>query len=173
MNIIEKIFDAISSLRFFTIVEQDEKAVRLRHGRFRERLSPGFYWQYPIVDHIRRVTVSEQTINLPNQSIATKKGRLLGVSAVLRYCVADPKKALLHVHDYDPSLQNIAMVAIFSYATRDQKPEELEEKILEELQEDVEDWGIEILHFGLTDYVDHKVYRIMTHENPIVIEDEE
>ena len=125
-------------------------------------------------DYIQKICVTEQVINLPNQSLTAKDGRVLAMSGTLKYQITNVRKALLEVLDYDMSLQNFAMSALGEYVSL--SPDLAYFEICEEVRENVsieaEDWGIEVLGFWLTDYAEHKVYRIMTLDAPIAVLDE-
>ncbi len=156
------------NLSFFSIINEDEGGVFLRGGRFKKRLPPGFYWKLPLYDNIEKVTVTEQTIDLPNQSIETADGVAMAVSGTLRYTVCNVKKAILKVRNYDESLQNIGMKTIAGFVARNNRNDlsfsNLEKEVQEELKMDAKDWGLDVIEFNITDLAKHKIYRLMTEQ---------
>lgn len=159
----------------YAIINPDERGVFMRGGRYRRNLSPGFYFKWPIYDEVKIIPVKEQVINLPNQSVTTKDGKQLALSGAIRYEVDGPSRALLNVLDYDTSLQNLAMSVLASFVSRVNADrcdyDTLCKEVLEELQSEAENWGLEVMDFWLTDFVEHKVYRIMTHDTPIILDE--
>lgn len=149
----------------WAVIQPDEGGVFLRGGKYKRTLFTGFYLKWPIYDIVIKTPVKEQVINLPNQSITTKDDVLLAISGVIKYEIFDPKKAILNVQDYDESLQNLAMGTIASYVRRTSGDyDDIEKEVLEELKMEADNWGIDILDFLITDFAEHKVFRIMTQD---------
>jgi regulator of protease activity HflC (stomatin/prohibitin superfamily) len=168
MQILTKIVELLLNLPPFKIVFQNEQGVFLRGGKYKRTLKPGFYWKFPLYDYIQKVCVVQQVVNLPNQSLTTKDSRVLALSGTLKYQLSDAKQALLNVYDYDVSLQNVAMSALGEYISTAEKIDynEICSDVTETIQGEAENWGIEILDFWLTDFAEHKVYRIMSLDAP-------
>ena len=168
MDWIAGIINWLLKLSLFCIIYEDEGGVFLRGGRFRKKLSPGFYWKLPLYDSVKKVTVTEQTIDLPNQSIETNDGVAMAVSGTLRYTVYNVEKAILKVRDYDESLQNIGMKTIARFIAwtnrKDLQFGILEKEVEEELKVDAQDWGLDIIEFNITDLAKHRIYRLMTEQ---------
>ncbi len=166
MEIITAIINWLLNLSFFSIIFEDEAGVFLRGGRYTRTLDAGFYWKWPLYDNIEKTTITEQTIDLPNQSVETADGVPMAVSGTLRYTIVDAKKALLEVRDYDESLQNIGLKSIAGYIARTNRPDlifsQLEKEVSDELKLEADDWGLDIIEFNLTDLVKHRIYRLMT-----------
>lgn len=144
--------------------------VHLSGGKYKRTLSPGFWWKWPLYDSILTIAIKDQVINLPNQSVATKDNKALAVSGVIRYRVIDPRLTLLEVQAYDPSLQNLAMGVIANYVALMPRSEctydNICGEVLEEITEEAEKWGIDILDFKLTDLVEHRAIRLITADMP-------
>lgn len=168
MDWIAGLINWLLNLSFFSIVREDEAGVFLRGGRFKRKLQAGFYWKLPLYDTIETITITEQTIDLPNQSIETADNVAMAVSGTLRYTVSNVKKAILKVRDYDESLQNIGMKTIAGFVARvnrkDLKFGQLEEEVEDELRLDAKDWGLDVIEFNITDLAVHRIYRLMTEQ---------
>ncbi|HDY87911.1 MAG TPA: SPFH domain-containing protein [bacterium] len=168
MNWILDILNWLSNLSLFAIINEDEAGVFLRGGRFKRILSPGFYWKLPLYDTIEKITVTEQTIDLPNQSIETHDGVAMAVSGTLRYTVCNVRKAILCVRDYDESLQNAGMKTIARFVAgttrKDLRIGKLEIEVEEELKINAQDWGLDVIEFNITDLAKHRIYRLMTEQ---------
>ena len=165
-GLFEIIIDFLASLQFFTIITPEDRGVWLRLGKFHAPLNPGFYWHWPLIDEVRVITVVEQAIDLPEQSVTTRDFETLLVGGTIRYEVSNPRKALLNVQDYDETLQIIAMGSLLSYIARRKRsqilyPEDVEEEILSDLQSECEQMGLNVVEFKLTNSCDHKVIRVV------------
>lgn len=155
----------------FRVIWPDQQGIWLRGGKYLRTVTGGFYWKWPIYDEIPFIRVKEQVINLPNQSVSSKDGTIYAASGAIKYEVRDGRRALLEVVDYDTSLQNLAMGVIGEYIcgsrSEECRPVDICREVQDALEVDAEKWGLEILDFWLTDFAEHKVYRIMSHDIPI------
>ena len=174
MELFTKLTELLLNVPPFKIIFQNEGGILMRGGKYKKTLGPGFHWKWPVYDYIQKECVTEQIVNLPNQSLMTIDGRTLALSGTIKYQITDVRKALLEVLDYDVSLQNFAMSALGEYVSlsTDLKYSEICEEVRENISIEATDWGIEVLGFWLTDYAEHKVYRIMTLDVPTAILDE-
>ena len=173
-QLIETIIDFLGSLQFFTIITPEDRGVLLRCGKYVATFTPGFYWHWPIIDEFRVVTVVEQAVDLPEQSVTTKDFYTVLVGGTIRYEIYDAKKALLNVQDYDETLQIIAMGSLLSFIARKKReeilyPEEVEAEILSDLQSDCEHIGLNVVEFRLTNSCKHRVIRVVG--NTTVVEE--
>ena len=145
------------------MVFPDEEGIFLRGGKYKKKLSAGFYFKYPVYDHVEKLGIKEQIVDLPSQSVTTPEGKIIALSGTIRYEIKSAKKALLNVLDYDDSIKNLTMSLIAEYVSKAREPgyEDIRVAVLEDLSEAAEQWGIEVLDFWLTTYAEHKVYRIL------------
>lgn len=178
LEFFKTIADFLLNITFIAFVFPNEGGVFLRGGKYKKTLAEGFYWKWPVYDTVQTLDITTQVINLPNQSITTMDECEVAVSGAIEYSIYDARKALLCVQDYDTSLQNTAMISIAHYLNRKTYKESikiaaLEAEVSRALKKKVEDWGLCITKFGITDLVRHKVYRIMTHDTPVVMLEEE
>ena len=155
------------------IIWSNEGGVFQRGGKFKRELPPGFYWKWPFYDSIKKIPTKEQWVNLPNQSLTTVDSKSLAVSGAVCYEIDGYKKAILENFDYDTNIQNLSMVTIASYVCSSKSEDCTYSKILKELQDGLDEaaqrWGLEILEVGLTDLAEHKIFRVMTHDAPVIL----
>ncbi len=171
MNLLfEKLVSFFLNLQFWFVVFPNEGCVHLRGGKHKRTVKAGFYFKIPIYDNYLKVNVKEQVINLPNQSVTASDGKVLALSGTIKYEISDVRKAILEVLNFDASLQNLAMSLVAEF-TRVNDYNAIISCVYEELAEQAEDWGIEVLAFWLTDYAEHKVYRLMGNDAPVLIND--
>lgn len=179
-RLVALLIDFLGGFRLWTIIPADEGGVRLRCGKKKgQALGPGWHWQIPVLDEIQIVSLRPQVINLPNQSLTTTDGLPIAVSCAIGYWIPRPDLALLEVQNFDVSLQNIAMGVVSRYVmsrTYDDLSEaELCQVVLEGIRDEALGWGLKIQRVYLHDLIEHRAYRIMTHEQPeklVVLDDE-
>jgi regulator of protease activity HflC (stomatin/prohibitin superfamily) len=175
ISLVETIIDFLASLQFFVIITPEDKGVLLRRGKYTGTFQPGFHWHWPFIDEVRVVTVVEQAVDLPEQSVTTKDGVVLLVGGTIRYEISNAAKALLYVQDYDETLQIIAMGSLLSYIARRKRdqilyPEDVEAEILSDLQSETEHIGLNVVEFRLTNSCEHKVIRVVGDQNITPVE---
>ena len=162
----------------FVAVFPNERGVFLRLGKYKRSLEPGMYFCLPVIDEIQKLDVTPQVINLPNQSITTKDGRILAISGTVEYSICESRKALLEVQNFDASLQNLSMGVVANYV-KSQLYEDcielngFEENVIAEIRDKAHEWGLGVTRFWVTDLAQHKVYRLMTQDTPSAIVPEE
>lgn len=172
MSLLTSIANFLLNVPPYAVIEPNEGGVFLRGGKWKKTLDCGWYWKYPVYDVVRKLDITTQVINLPNQSMVVKDGRCVAASGAIEYDIPDARKALLCIQDFDISLQNLAMGTIAHYLNRKNYADcmdiaGLEREVLSALRKKVEDWGLYITKFWITDFAEHKVYRIMTHDTPV------
>lgn len=174
MSIWLHIAESLANVPPYAIIEPNEKGILVRGGKFKATLSEGFYFKLPVYDKVYALDWTTQVINLPNQSVTTKDGHIIAISGAIEYSIEDAKKALLCIQDFDTSLQNLAMGTIAHYLNKKNYADcaeisDLVAEVLRALRRKVEDWGLCVSKFWITDFAEHKVYRVMTHDTPISI----
>ena len=174
MDVIRHLEKAIKLFPRFSTVFPYERGVFLRMGRYKRTLEPGMYFCFPIIDEVQKLDVTPQVINLPNQSVTTKDGKVLAVSGAVEYSICDPLKALLDVHNFDASLQNLSMGIVGDYVKQRTyndciKLNGFAKDVVEGIRDKAGEWGLEVMRFWVTDLAQHQVYRLMTQDTPAMI----
>ena len=88
------------SSKFFLILQEYERAVVFRFGRFLKVGGPGWLILVPFVDTAVRVDLRVQTLEIPVQTVVTRDNIKLSVDAIIYLHVTDAKKAIINVEDY-------------------------------------------------------------------------
>ncbi len=90
------------------VLDEFERGVCLRLGKFHRELSPGAHLVLPLgIDQVLKAYTAWNTSHLDDQSLTTKDGQQIGVTAVLTWRVSRPKVFLLDVMDQDSVLSDI------------------------------------------------------------------
>ena len=85
-------------------VEEAERSVVLRLGKFQEIKGPGLRWNPPIVDSVTVVDVVRVRPHRHDALMLTKDENIVDVTVSVQYQIADPKKYVLDIRDADSSL---------------------------------------------------------------------
>jgi len=99
--IIGVVFAFITLISSVKVINQGEKAVVLRLGKFKAVAEPGLNLILPYIETMIKVDVRERVINVEPQKVITKDNVTVTVDAVIYYKVVDPVKAEFEVEDFD------------------------------------------------------------------------
>src|SRR6201998_4971545 len=87
------IFGLVLLARSARIVNQYEKGIVMRLGKFHGLVPSGLTIIMPLTDSIIRVDMREQVISVPPQKLITKDNVTVEVAAGVYYKVGDPGKS--------------------------------------------------------------------------------
>lgn len=102
------ILGVVTVLKSVRIVNQYEKGVILRLGKFKNLAEPGLNLILPYVESLIVVDIREKVINVEPQKVITKDNVTVVVDAVIYYKVVDPVKAEFEVEDFDNAATTLA-----------------------------------------------------------------
>ena len=97
---------AIWAATGFYLVDQSERGVVLRFGKFQEVVSPGLHWNPPLIDDVRMVNVTRVRSLTQTQSMLTRDENIVEVEISAQYQVNDPRDFVLNVRDPQLSIEN-------------------------------------------------------------------
>ena len=102
-------------LLFFSgirIINQYERAVKFRLGKFVGVLQPGFRWVIPFIDRTQKVDVRVITVDIPSQEVMTQDNVPIKVNGVVFFRVLDPSKAILEVEHYQFAISQLSQSSL-------------------------------------------------------------
>jgi len=102
------LFALIVIVRAARIVNQYEKGIIMRLGKFHGLASSGLTIIMPFTDTVLRVDMREQVISVPPQKLITKDNVTVEVDAVVYYKVVDPVKSQFEVQDFGYACTTLA-----------------------------------------------------------------
>ncbi len=102
------LFAIITLFASVKIVNQAEKGVILRLGKFKSLADPGLNLVFPYLETMIKVDVRERVIEVEPQQVITKDNVMVTVDAVIYYKVVDPVKAEFEVEDFDTAATTLA-----------------------------------------------------------------
>ena len=132
------------------IINQYERGVVLRLGKFSRILEPGFRVIIPYVDKLKKVDIRTAPMDVPKQEVITKDNVTVNVDAVVYSRVVDAKKAVLEITDHRYATASFAQTALrdvtgnFDLDELLSKRDEISTQIKEIVDAQTDKWGIDI-----------------------------
>ncbi|MEQ1756158.1 MAG: SPFH domain-containing protein [Micropepsaceae bacterium] len=94
------------------IVQEYERCVVFRLGRFSRIGGPGVFWIIPLAEWTTKIDLRTRTVDIERQETITKDSVTINVNAVLWYKVSDPKLAVLAVEKYGTAVYQVALTSL-------------------------------------------------------------
>jgi regulator of protease activity HflC (stomatin/prohibitin superfamily) len=139
-------------------VDEWERAIVLRFGRFHKAKGPGLFFLIPLADHIvQRVDLRIRVTDFSAQETLTKDSVTVTVDAICFWLVWDSEKAILEVENYREAVILSAKTALrnsvssYDLTTFLEHGELIQKRIQEEVDRKTTEWGITIQHIEITD----------------------
>lgn len=132
------------------IINQYERGVVLRLGKYSRTLDPGFRIIIPYLDKMHKIDIRTITMDIPKQEVITRDNVTVNVDAVVYARVIDAKKATLEIADYRHATATFAQTALrdvtgnFDLDEILSKRDEISSRIREIVDTQVDKWGIDI-----------------------------
>lgn len=165
------IFVIIFLLLGIRVINQYERGVKFRLGRFVGILEPGFRWIIPIIERIQKVDIRVITVDIPSQEVMTKDNVPIRVNGVVFFRVLEAEKAVLEVEDYRYAVAQLSQSALRDMCGKAEldtvlaKREEIGHKIKEIVDKETDPWGIKITDVKIKDIeLPENMKRAMAHQ---------
>jgi regulator of protease activity HflC (stomatin/prohibitin superfamily) len=132
------------------VVQEYERGVIFRLGRFVGAKGPGLFFIVPFIDRMMKVDLRVVTLDVPSQEAISRDNVTLKVNAVVYFRVMDPGNAIIQVEDYRRATWQIAQTTLRNVIGQSELDELLahRERINDQLQkiidEQTEPWGIKV-----------------------------
>lgn len=162
-KLIDLIVTFIGDFLPFKIVDQWEKGVHLRFGKFMKVVNSGLNWKIPFFDQILTTPVITQTVNLKSQTVTSEDEKSVVLSSIVRYHIHDVKKFLLGVMHANDALVDTTQGIIRDMVEGCKWSDlyDLSNVVTPEVNEQVEKWGITVEQVSFPDLGEIKTYRII------------
>lgn len=137
------------------VIEQGNKALVERLGRYQRTLDPGLNFVIPFVDSLIVETMRERDLDIEPQQVITKDGLAIEVDAVVSWRITNLKAAYYNVDNLDDSLKNLVLTELrarFGQIELEEtfsKIEELNQHLLGRLDLVTTEWGIKVLRMAI------------------------
>lgn len=132
------------------IINQYERGVVLRLGKYSRTLQPGFRVIIPYLDRMLKVDIRTNPMDIPKQEVITKDNVTVNVDAVVYARVIDAQKAVLETTNYTYATSTFAQTALrdvtgnFDLDELLSKRDEISTQIKEIVDAQTDKWGIDI-----------------------------
>ena len=132
------------------IVNQYERGIVLRLGKYSRTLDPGLRLIIPYIDKLVKVDVRTTPMDIPKQDVITKDNVTVNVDAIVYFKVLNAEKAVLETTNYTYATSTFAQTALrdvtgnFDLDEILSKRDEISEKIREIVDVQTDKWGIDI-----------------------------
>lgn len=98
----------VTLLKSVRIVNQYEKGLIVRLGKYYSTVNSGLIFLIPYIDRLILVDMREKVISVEPQQVITKDNVLVTVDAVIYYKVVDPVKAEFEISDFNYAATTLA-----------------------------------------------------------------
>lgn len=139
------------------IVQEYERGVVFRLGRYQGVRGPGLILLFPILERMQKVSLRTVTMGIPSQKIITKDNVSIDIAAVTYYQVLDPKKSVIAIQNIEEAVNQIAQTTVRNVVGQfmlDQllsKTAEINQKIKNVIDSHTEPWGVQVTAVEIKD----------------------
>jgi len=151
-------FALVVAIKGITIVPQANIYIVERLGKFHSELHGGFHIIIPIIDSIRnKLTIQEQIIDIDKQHVITRDNVVIAIDGIVFAKIIDGKEATYNVVNVNQAISNLAMTTLrseigqLSLDDSLSSREQLNAKLLTELDRAVINWGVKIMRVEIAD----------------------
>ena len=159
------------------IVQEYQRAVVFRLGRYSRTGGPGVFWVVPFLEYTRTIDIRTITEAIEPQETITRDSVTIKVNAVVWYKVTSPSKATIAVRDFSRAVNQASLTSLRNVIGQHDLDEILRErdKINEQLKKIVdtttEPWGVQIEAIEMKDVeIPSSMQRAMAQEAEAVRE---
>ncbi|HXK24358.1 MAG TPA: slipin family protein [Myxococcota bacterium] len=132
------------------VLQEYERGVVFRFGRFAGVKPAGLQWIIPGVDRLVRIELREIVMDVPPQEVITRDNVSVKVNAVLYFRVLQPEKAVIQVQNYLYGTSQLAQTTLRSVCGQAELDDLLAErdainqKLQEIIDQQTEPWGVKV-----------------------------
>jgi regulator of protease activity HflC (stomatin/prohibitin superfamily) len=143
-------FGLLLLVKSVQILQEYERGVIFRLGRFNEVKEAGLRFIIPFIDRIVSVSLREIVMDVPPQDVITLDNVSVKVSAVLYFRVIHPEDAIIKVQDYLYGTSQLAQTTLRSVCGRAELDtlladrERINRELQEQLDRGTDPWGVKV-----------------------------
>ncbi len=93
-------------------VDEQERGVVLRFGRYYDTVQPGLHWNPPLIDEVSQLNITKVRSASFHETMLTQDENIVDVKLSVQYVINDPVNFVLKVRDPERSLQHAAQSAL-------------------------------------------------------------
>lgn len=140
-------------------VNQYERGVRFRFGKFRDEMVPGWRIVWPIIESWQRIDIRVKAVDVPDQEAITLDNVSARVNAVIYYRISQAPKAVIEVEDFFFAVSQLAQTTMRNVVGETSlddllsKRNEVADKIQKIIDKATDPWGIKVESVELKDII--------------------
>ncbi len=141
----------ITLAKSVTVINQAEKGLVERFGRYKETLDPGLRFLVPFMDSLRaRIDMRETVLDIEPQPVITRDNVTVTVDAVVYYYVTDAKSVRYEVANFYAAVTKLAqtnlrnVIGDMSLDETLTSRERINATLRETLDEATDKWGVKV-----------------------------
>lgn len=171
MLFLERLLDLLTQtwdrVAFWVVIPVGRNGAVLRLGKYHRTLEPGLHWKWPMIEEIREHDTVLTTLRLEPQTLTTKDGTVVVVTAMVRYKIRDLQPYVSDIWDARDVLADTTMGSIRQEIGRATLAELLanppESQVLARVRSKVNRYGFSVMEVTFIDLGQVRTFRIMSH----------
>lgn len=138
-------------------INEYERGIKFRFGKFHSIMKPGWQVVLPIIESFKKVDIRTKAVDVPEQDAITKDNVSIRINAVLYYNIFDASKAILAVENYNYAVSQLAQTTMrnaVGEVSLDEllsKRDKISSTICKIVDEATDPWGIKVENVELKD----------------------
>lgn len=166
------LIQCIGIFQFWKVVEQWERGLVLRFGRYHRMVKPGLVFVWPFyIESVYVEDIYRKVAALPPQSLTTSEGVSVVVSAVVTYRVKNVKKVILAAGGHEDAIIAVIPGTIGAFVSGarwdDLNTEEFRSTVASAAHESAVDWGMVVEDVRFANLVKARSYRLFNENNHV------
>lgn len=158
-NIIWTISGIIAFIILISVkqINQYQKGVKFRLGKYIGLMEPGWRLVWPIINSYQKVDLRVKAVDVPNQEAITRDNISVSVNAVIYYKVQEADKVILEVEDFYYAISQLAQTTMRNAVGQVDlddllsQRDRVSESIRSIIDKATDPWGIKVLNVELKD----------------------
>jgi len=132
------------------VLQEYERGVVFRLGRFAGVKQAGLTWIIPGVDRMVKISLREIVMDVPPQEVITRDNVSVKVNAVLYFRVLHPEKSVISVENYLYGTSQLAQTTLRSVCGQAEldellsEREQLNRRLQEIIDQQTDPWGVKV-----------------------------
>jgi regulator of protease activity HflC (stomatin/prohibitin superfamily) len=138
------------ALTGFRVLNEYERGVVFRLGRYVGLKQAGLRWIIPMVDRMVKISLREIVMDVPPQDIITRDNVSVKVNAVIYFRVLHPENAVIKVENYLYGTSQLAQTTLRSVCGQAEldellaEREALNQRLQQQLDSGTDPWGVKV-----------------------------
>ena len=144
-------------LRSIRQVDEYERGVKFKFGKYSKIVGPGWRLVLPIIESMKKIDIRTKAVDVPEQDAITKDNVSIRINAVLYYSIFDASKVIISVENYKFAVGQLAQTTMrnaVGAVTLDEllvQRDKISEEICKVIDEATDPWGIKVENVELKD----------------------